>query len=137
MMREMLRPFYEKGTFVEFINSIPYLKSKNVLALSNRAMTYLKLGQFEAAVQDATQALGLDPCHVKSLQRRASAYVKQGMDHAALRDMEKALGYHPDSKELRAEKKRLQQKLRTLAPIEVLSSSSSPSGNDEEEVKNE
>lgn len=103
-------------------------------------MTHLKLGQFEAAVKDATQALALDPCHVKSLQRRASAYVKQGMDHAALRDVEKALGYQPDSKELRAEKKRLQQKLKTLAPIEVLSSSSSPSGdseNNEGESKNE
>ena len=122
--------------------SIPsyFIKSKNVLALSNRAMSHLKLGQFEAAVKDATQALALDPCHVKSLQRRASAYVKQGMDHAALRDVEKALGYQPDSKELRAEKKRLQQKLKTLAPIEVLSSSSSPSGdsdNNEEESKSE
>lgn len=106
---------------------ILYIKSENVLALSNRAMTHIKLGQFQAAVKDATQALVLDPCHVKSLQRRASAYVKQGMDHAALRDIDKALGYQPDSKELRVEKKRLQQKLKTLAPIEVLSSSSSPS----------
>lgn len=102
-------------------------------------MTHLKLGQYEAAVKDATQALALDPCHIKSLKRRATAYVKQGMDHAALRDVERALGYQPDSKELRAEKKRLQQKLKTLAPIEVLSSSSSSGegGNCEEETKSE
>lgn len=99
-----------------------YRKSK--LAYSNRAMVHLKLKNFEAAVEDASLALALDPSHVKTLQRRAYAYIGQGMHHAALRDIDKALGYHPDNKELRVEKKRLEEKLKSLAPIEVLSSSS-------------
>jgi peptidylprolyl isomerase len=87
-------------------------------------MVHLKLKNFEAAVEDASLALALDPSHVKTLQRRAYAYIGQGMHHAALRDIDKALGYHPDNKELRVEKKRLEEKLKSLAPIEVLSSSS-------------
>ena len=41
------------------------LDGRDVLALSNRAMARLKLGQHEAAREDAAAALAIDPAHVK------------------------------------------------------------------------
>ena len=56
------------------------------LSLSNRAMAHLKLSQWNAAEADATEALRLNPTHVKSWHRRASARRALGRIRDALLD---------------------------------------------------
>ena len=49
------------------------LKARNHVALSNRAMAYLKQNQYNNAEADCDTALSYEPDHFKSLQRRATA----------------------------------------------------------------
>ena len=51
----------------------------NLILLSNRAQSYLKLRNYKLAQNDATQALSINDSHLKSLHRRATAfyYLKQ------------------------------------------------------------
>jgi tetratricopeptide (TPR) repeat protein len=51
------------------------------------AMAYLKLKQWDAAVDDATNAIELDRTNVKAYRRRSAAYKAQGKLRAALRDL--------------------------------------------------
>ena len=48
------------------------LKARNHVALSNRAMAYLKQNQYNNAEADCDTALTYEPDHFKSLQRRAA-----------------------------------------------------------------
>uniref|UniRef100_A0A7S3JX94 RNA-polymerase II-associated protein 3-like C-terminal domain-containing protein n=1 Tax=Aureoumbra lagunensis TaxID=44058 RepID=A0A7S3JX94_9STRA len=101
--RELGNDLFAKGDYQGAIRAYTLclgLKKRNVLALSNRAMAYLKLKEFHNAEIDCTSALNLDPNHLKSLQRRASARDALGKHRAALLDMERALAIQPSSKAL-------------------------------------
>lgn len=93
----------------------PPQSSRNVLALSNRAMAHFKLQRFDPAVEDATAALALDPAHTKSMERRAAALAGQGRLHEARRDLEACVRLRPEDSALRAKLRRLSQEMEAAA----------------------
>jgi hypothetical protein len=50
-------------------------------------MAYIKLKEWQSAELDATAAILLDPCHIKSYQRRSMARSLQGKLRASLHDL--------------------------------------------------
>ncbi|EFJ27617.1 hypothetical protein SELMODRAFT_411764 [Selaginella moellendorffii] len=52
------------------------LQRDRVLALSNKAECFLKLGRFGQCVDAASAALSVDPCHLKSMYQKALALLK-------------------------------------------------------------
>lgn len=87
--------------------SPPHTRSHSVLALSNRAMAHLKLQRYDAAIEDATAALAIDPVHLKSLERRAAAFLGQERYEEARRDLEAAVRLRPSDATLRSKLARL------------------------------
>jgi len=77
----------------------------NPIYLSNRAMSYLKLGAYQEAEQDCTRALELDSCLVKALLRRGAARVALAHFEAARGDFERVLLLEPQNKQAREELK--------------------------------
>lgn len=45
---------------------------------ANRAYTHIKLDEFGSAIEDAEQAIALDPTYAKGYYRRGSAYMVLG-----------------------------------------------------------
>lgn len=70
-----------------------------VIFLKNRAACYLKLKQFNSAMDDCTQALQIDPDDVKALYRRALAYEASGNLTEAFTDLKYLLSVDPRNKE--------------------------------------
>lgn len=91
------------------------LKARNHVALSNRAMAYLKQSQYNNAEADCDTALSYDPQHFKSLQRRATARHALGKHRAAAQDAMRALQVEPSSKPLLAQQQRILKALRAAA----------------------
>ena len=60
------------------------------LAFANRCAAHLKCSAWDAAVDDASSALRLDPLSVKSWRRRAAAHNALGRHAAAARDLDVA-----------------------------------------------
>lgn len=56
--------------------------------VSNKAACYLLLKRFKDAAKEASNALQLQPNHLKALQRRAKAYESQGLYKQALSDIQ-------------------------------------------------
>ncbi|GLJ25756.1 hypothetical protein SUGI_0493140 [Cryptomeria japonica] len=48
-------------------------KQARLLAYSNRAETYLQMGEFKRALEDSEQSLGIEPTHLKTLYRKGRA----------------------------------------------------------------
>ncbi|KAJ8604787.1 hypothetical protein CTAYLR_001051 [Chrysophaeum taylorii] len=124
--RELGNKMFANGDYAGAVKSYTVclgLKKRNSVALSNRAMAYLKLKEFHNAEADCTSALGIDPTHVKSLHRRAAARDALGKHRAALADVQAALKLEPSNKALAAEALKIRQHLRAcfaaapLAPI--------------------
>lgn len=63
------------------------LNPNSVLAISNRAMAYLKLKDWQNAESDSSSAIKLDKLHVKSYQRRSTARLALGKVRASLKDL--------------------------------------------------
>ena len=91
------------------------LKARNHVALSNRAMAYLKQNQYNNAEADCDTALSYEPGHFKSLQRRATARHALGKHRAAAQDVMRALRIEPSSKALLAQQQRILAALRSAA----------------------
>ena len=91
------------------------LKARNHVALSNRAMAYLKQNQYNNAEADCDTALTYEPDHFKSLQRRATARHALGKHRAAAQDVMRALRIEPSSKALLAQQQRILTALRSAA----------------------
>ena len=91
------------------------LKARNHVALSNRAMAYLKQNQYNNAEADCDTALTYEPDHFKSLQRRATARHALGKHRAAAQDVMRALRIEPSSKALLAQRQRILAALRSAA----------------------
>jgi tetratricopeptide (TPR) repeat protein len=58
----------------------------NLHAFNNRGTAYIKLKQFEKAIQDYNQAIELDPEYTHAFNNRGLAYAK-------LKQFEKAIGF--------------------------------------------
>lgn len=90
MERERGNEEFVKGNFAAAVKCYTKclgLKVGNVTAFSNRAMTYLKLKEYNRAETDCSCALSVDDKHVKSLLRRATARNALGKHRAALLDL--------------------------------------------------
>ncbi|GFE55495.1 tetratricopeptide repeat protein 1, putative [Babesia ovis] len=58
---------------------------------ANRAACQLAYEDYDAALEDATEAIMLDGSYTKAYLRRSAAYEKKGMQQKALADLEKAV----------------------------------------------
>lgn len=79
------------------------LDAKNPVYLSNRAMAYLKMGAYEEAEEDCTNALRIDPCLVKGLLRRGAARAATARFAEAKSDFERVLVLEPQNKQAKIE----------------------------------
>jgi len=64
--------------------------------LTNRGTAYLSLRDFDRAIADLTEAVGLRPTDSGSYFRRGNAYADKGNVDAAVRDFTKATALAPD-----------------------------------------
>ena len=109
---------FSKGDYEGAVRSYSLclgLKARNHVALSNRAMAYLKQNQYNNAEADCDTALTYEPDHFKSLQRRATARHALGKHRAAAQDVMRALRIEPSSKALLAQRQRILAALRSAA----------------------
>lgn len=130
--RELGNAAFGKGDYAAAVKAYTLclgLKKRNHIALSNRAMAYLRLKEYHNAESDATAALLIDPNHLKSLHRRATArkpgpfsrliYLligdALGKHRAALVDIHAALQLQPANKALATEAEKIKTHLRTCA----------------------
>ena len=90
---------------VQHYSNALQLDPQNPIYLSNRAMSYLKLGAYQEAEEDCTRALELDSCLVKALLRRGAARVALAQFQAAKSDFERVLVLEPQNKQAREELK--------------------------------
>ncbi|KAI6239387.1 RPAP3-C domain-containing protein [Aphelenchoides fujianensis] len=79
--------------------------------IANRAQAYLKMGSFERAVCDATEALRRDPRFAKALFRRAAALEQLGLFGRARADLERLLALDPANAEAAAMLGRVRDKV--------------------------
>jgi tetratricopeptide (TPR) repeat protein len=67
---------------------------------ANRAITYIKLGEYLKAEEDGNKALSFEPKHLKALIRRGRAKHKLNKLKEALNDFEIAGNIEKDNKEV-------------------------------------
>ncbi|XP_057591168.1 sperm-associated antigen 1 isoform X1 [Hippopotamus amphibius kiboko] len=79
------------------------INNKECAIYTNRALCYLKLGQFEEAKQDCDQALQIDHGNVKACYRRALAHKGLKNYQKSLNDLNKVLLLDPDVVEAKME----------------------------------
>lgn len=79
----------------------PAARAKAVL-LANRSMTRLRLEQFGFAINDANDALALDPSYAKSLYRRGAAHFALGNTALARKDFREICRRLPRDADARA-----------------------------------
>ncbi|XP_024612340.1 sperm-associated antigen 1 [Neophocaena asiaeorientalis asiaeorientalis] len=79
------------------------INNKECAIYTNRALCYLKLGQFEEAKQDCDQALQIDLGNVKACYRRALAYKGLKNYQKSLNDLHKVLLLDPNIIEAKME----------------------------------
>lgn len=101
--REMMKAVEHYSRSISFL---PTVDSYN-----NRAQTYLKLQDFNSAVQDCKSVLNLDPNNVKAYYRRGSAFFHLERYQDALDDFEKALEIDPNDRDIQEFAKRVRVKL--------------------------
>lgn len=80
-----------------------------VTAFNNRAMAYLKLGNFVQTEEDCNSALKLDPKNAKALLRRGTSRALQSMYKEALDDFDAVLTVEPNNKSAQVEINRIRK----------------------------
>ncbi|KAK6617594.1 hypothetical protein RUM44_005182 [Polyplax serrata] len=109
---------YKSG---DLVNALKYYNLSIKLhstsnAYNNRAMTYLKLKQYENAVKDCNVVLNQEKDNIKALHRRATAYQNMANDSnnfnmLALNDLSNVVLLEPNNKIAQAELQKLKTKL--------------------------
>lgn len=90
---------YRAGDYREalhFYNSSIAMNDE-ISVFNNRAMTYIKLNNYESAVRDCTTVLNSEPMNIKARLRRALAYEHLGKRDKALEDYEIVLKNEPQN----------------------------------------
>lgn len=102
---------FKAGKFEEAAKhySAALKKADTAVLRSNRAMAYLKLGEFKGAEEDCTVALTYDKKNVKALLRRGTARAFQGNYEEALSDFEMVLVLEPQNKDAQSEIQRMRR----------------------------
>ena len=67
---------------------------------ANRAMAYLKMGDYSSVVADADKAISLKPGYLKVHHRRGKAYAALKQHDKAIKDFLYILQEQPDNKEV-------------------------------------
>jgi len=93
---------------------------------NNLAECHLRLGNFEAAAEAASDALDADPSQVKGYYRRAKAQAELGRPGPAMEDLQEVLRLQPDN----AQAKELREKLELGALFKKEAGSKTPAGGD-------
>ncbi|CAJ1367916.1 unnamed protein product [Effrenium voratum] len=96
----------ESGKVADAESDASWCNSTRLALHSNRAFSELRQGNWQAAEEDCTEALKINPQAVKALYRRAIAREELGRKEEALKDAEAALALQP-GEELVALQKRL------------------------------
>ena len=81
-----------RAAFDEMVAAFP----ENPLAYNNRGMFSLALGDAEAAADDFTRALELNPGYYYALTNRGKAALDRGETTAAIADFDRSLALNPD-----------------------------------------
>ena len=82
---------------------------KSKIFVANRAMAHLKLGNYQLAEDDCTEAIKLDARYVKAYLRRAAARSVAGNYLEALMDYEEALRFEPNNSDAKREVYRMKK----------------------------
>ena len=70
-------------------------KTLNVKAYINRGVAYRILGQYERAIQDYDEAIGVDPQYEAAYNNRGMAYWRLGQHERAIQDYDEAIRLNP------------------------------------------
>ena len=84
-----------KNGITHYTNALKVLEEP--LTYGNRAMANLKLDQYEEAIQDANNAIRIDPSYLKAYHRRGSAYLKLNQFQNAISDFQYILEQEPNT----------------------------------------
>ncbi|KAJ3028934.1 UNVERIFIED_CONTAM: RNA polymerase II-associated protein 3 [Siphonaria sp. JEL0065] len=105
--KEKGNAYFKKGDYkkaVKCYSKSIKLNPDSAVVLGNRAMTYLKLNEFQAAEADSTAVLEIEPKNVKALWRRGVARREIGSDLSGAKcDLEKALVLEPTNASVKQE----------------------------------
>ena len=83
-----------------FSKSVAYLET--AVGYANRALACVKLGLLEAAEDDCTTAIRLDPSYVKAVARRGITRLRRGKYKDAITDFDNAIKLEPNAKNVSA-----------------------------------
>lgn len=81
----------------ELIEDPSTAPTRRALAYANRALSYSIRGEYETAIRDYDQAIGLFPDFAVALNNRAWAYFKWGRGEQGMGDVQRALQLDPRS----------------------------------------
>lgn len=79
-------------TSLHFPPNFPEKDKKNYLSYYKRALSYLGLSRFHAAISDLDAVLSIQPDFSAALVQRGKLYARQGDFSKAVNDLEKASG---------------------------------------------
>jgi serine/threonine-protein phosphatase 5 len=94
-------PLFINGTLDGDRNDPEEARAKAIL-LSNRALTRIRLEQYGFAINDANDAIALDPTYIKSFHRRATGYFALGDVKKARKDFKEIVRRVPTDADARA-----------------------------------
>ena len=91
-MKETANNLYKQSKFSEAIEvySNAIVLNPTAIYYANRSSANLKLGRFDCAVNDASQAIKIDETYLKGYIRRADAYLALEQYTLAIKDYERA-----------------------------------------------
>jgi serine/threonine-protein phosphatase 5 len=93
---------------------------------SNRAQALIKLESYGQAIEDANEALKLDPKYVKAYYRRGSANYALGRLKLALKDFKAVLSIFPKEKDALAKAKECEKIIKQVAFLKAIESEAAP-----------
>ena len=91
-MKETANDLYKQGKFIEAIEVYSKAIRLNPTSIyyANRSSANLRLGRFDCAMVDATQAIIIDNTYLKGYARRADAHMALNQYALAIGDYERA-----------------------------------------------
>lgn len=86
---------YKYGLAAEKYSAAIALNGNNAIYYSNRSQALIKLESYGLAIEDANEAIRIDPTYIKALYRRGSANYALGKMKESLRDFKMVVKIKP------------------------------------------